>query len=361
MLNLTGGGLSGGYRKYLESLVPDLQRSRAVTELLVVVPPKHEAFAGTTENVWSWSSGEHWHGYASLRTRVQLWKPDVVLVPTARYLNCGAPVVSMVRNMEPMSSPSLRDGFAPWAKNFLGAQLARRAVVRSSRVIAVSDFVRDFLVSNWQIDPGHVGVVYHGVDVALPVASAPAAVAPLTTAPFVFVAGSLLPYRGVEDAVRALPALVDSNIKLAVAGDGSATYLQRLHRLATELGVANRESWLGHLNNAAMAWAYQNCTAFLMTSRVEACPNTALEAMANGAMCVSTESLPMPEFFRSTALYYQAGNASQLATQVNSLLSLAADTVSVRRERARQRASDFTWHRTALGTIAELESAVSRS
>ncbi|MDQ6610839.1 MAG: glycosyltransferase family 4 protein [Gemmatimonadota bacterium] len=281
MLNLTGGGLSGGYRKYLQHVVPRLQNHRAVSELLVVVPPGQQSHAGTDGSVWSWAKNEHWRGYPALADRVRTWKPDVVLIPTARYINCGAPVVSMVRNMEPMLPRTLRDGFAPSLKNIVGAHLARDSVKQSQRVIAVSQFVRDFLLSAWTVDEERVGVVYHGVDPATAASEVTTALQPLSTRPFLFVAGSLLPYRGIEDALRALSLLSKAQpaLLLAIAGSGSAGYAARLRKLAEELKVTSQVIWLGQLTTSEMAWAYQSCVAFLMTSRVEACPNTALEAM----------------------------------------------------------------------------------
>ncbi|MEO7998965.1 MAG: glycosyltransferase, partial [Gemmatimonadaceae bacterium] len=226
MLNLTAGGLSGGYKKYLQRLVPLLRTHSAISELLVAVPPGFESMQGVGAGALSWRPGDHWRGYPALRQQVRNWKPDVVLIPTARYLDCGAPVVSMVRNMQPMLPPTFRDGIPAWAKNHAGAIIARRACHASTRVIAVSSFVRNYLVDKWLVDPRRLGVVYHGVDAADEV-PLPEILRPLANTPYVFVAGSLLPYRGVEDAVAAL-AHLDAAIKLVVAGDGSDAYKARI-------------------------------------------------------------------------------------------------------------------------------------
>ncbi len=53
-----------------------------------------------------------------------------------------------------------------------------------------------------------------------------------------------------------------------------------------------------------------------MTSRAEACPNTVLEAMAHGAVSISTDQQPMPEFYGESAAYYRATDAAQLASQI---------------------------------------------
>jgi len=360
MLNLTQGGLSGGYKKYLQRLVPLLSAHRDVQDILQIVPPAHESLVGVGA-ASSWSAGEQWRGFPQLAQRVRAWKPDVVFVPTARFLDCGAPSVAMVRNMEPMMPPTLREGVRPWAKSRLGAYLARRASQQSTRVIAVSAFVRDFLVNEWHIAPGRVGVVYHGIDQASAVPALSSKLQALSGAPFVFAAGSLLPYRGLEDAIAALAQANRPSLLLAIAGDGSPSYRKRMQQLAHSLGVAGRVLWLGHLAEDDMTWAYTHCTAFLMTSRVEACPNTALEAMACGAVCIATRALPMPEFFRDAALYYDAGSAEQLADRLGEAIGLDETARHALQESAQARSLDFSWLQTANDTVQQLAQAIAVS
>lgn len=356
MLNLTAGGLSGGYRKYLRRVVPMLCAEGTVRELLVVLPPGHEQQPGITGDVWSWRPGEHWRGYPALRDRVRAWKPDVVFIPTARYIDCQAPTLVMVQNMLPMLPPTLRDGLSAWAKLRVDATLARRATRSATRVIAVSDYVRDFLVEHWSVPAQNIGVVYHGVDEAVPIQES-SSTPSLPNEPFIFTAGSLFTYRGLEDAVRAL-ALTATPVKLVIAGEGSASYRTRMMALANQLGVANRIVWLGQVDPTVMTVAYQQCVAFVMTSRVEACPNIALEAMASGARCISTSCAPMPEFFAEQALYYAASDSSALATHINTVVGTPTVEAMQHRLGVQQRAGVFTWDDTLRGVVRELKSTL---
>lgn len=357
MLNLTGGGLSGGYRKYLQRLVPLLHAHPEISELLVVAPPDFKDLAGG-KDVWTWEKGEQVRGYPALRERVRAWKPDVVFVPTARYIDCGVPCVSMVRNMEPMLPPTFKDGLVLWAKGRMRGILAKRAASKSSRVIAVSRFVRDHLVDEWDIESKRVGIVYHGVDKGAVGTDLPPALRALENTPFLFTAGSLLPYRGLEDAIRALALIQSKSLKLVVAGEGLNAYSEQMHQLANECGVADRIVWLGHINQAQMTWAFTKCLAFLMTSRVEACPNTALEAMANTALCISTTCPPMPEFFLESALYHEAGDAKKLSQHIDAVVAMPAEQINAMRQAAFERASQFTWNKTVNETVAELQVAL---
>jgi glycosyltransferase involved in cell wall biosynthesis len=175
-----------------------------------------------------------------------------------------------------------------------------------------------------------------------------------------FTAGSIRPARGLEDVVRALP-LLGRDVRLVIAGrvdPGCERYAAGVRRLSTDLGVAERITWAGHLDSASMARAFRSAALFVMTSRAEACPNIALEAMSYGCAIVSVDRAPMPEFFADAGRYYGTGDPNALASHVAAILDDAAE-----RDRlgsaARHRVQTFTWEATRDRTIAELQQALS--
>ena len=354
VVNLTSGGLSGGYRKYLARLMPLLANDARVTALRVFVP--EAAAAGMDRGVdvrtWPRHTGRR---FTSVVRDVVAGAPDVVFVPTARHAEFGnLPVVTMVRNMEPLTVPFDGNTWGEGLKNVARAWEARRACRRAARVIAVSEHVRDFIVSRWQIDQDRVGTVYHGVDRPGPAEAAPDP-ARLRT---LFTAGSIRPARGLEDIIRALP-LIDPDVRLLIAGEadaGCAGYAEHLHRLCGDLGVTSRVTFAGQLGPADMTEAFRRCAAFVMTSRAEACPNTALEAMSCGCAIVSVDRAPMPEFFGEAALYYPLAEIPALAQQLRAVITSTAEHDRLAGA-ARRRAAGFTWEATRDRTIQELERA----
>lgn len=352
--NLTSGGLSGGYRKYLTRLTPLLAADPRISQLTVFVPGSAPAGIDPDIDVRSWAPHDAGRGYASLVRDVDALAPDVVFVPTARHAPfTSVPVVTMVRNMEPLTVPFGGNTLKEGLKNLARAWEARRACRAAARVIAVSAHVRDFIVSRWQVDPSRVGLAYHGVDQSKdPPAQS-------SGPPTLFTAGSIRPARGLEDAVRAL-ALLAGDVRLVIAGQvdpGCERYVAGLRRLIATLELGDRITWAGHLDAALMSRAFRSSSLFVMTSRAEACPNTALEAMSYGCAIVSVDHAPMPEFFVNAARYYAAGDPSALASHVAAILDDRAE-----RDRlgsaARRRAEAFTWEATRDGTIAELQRAI---
>jgi len=318
LLTLTRGSVSGGFRKYLDCLVPLLRSEPGVECVEVFVPPQMVRPGSRT-----WPRGDDMRGFRELRRAVSSLEPDVIFIPTARVLRAGrTPVVTMVRNMEPLEVPFGGNTLAEGLKNVARATAARLACRRADRVIAVSRHVHDFLVERWHIPEERIGTVYHGID-----RPRDAAAVPLTQERFLFTAGSIRPARGLEDVIEAMTELPE-DLHLVVAGATS------------------------------MSWCFRNAAAFVMTSRAEACPNTVLEAMANGAVSVSTDHPPMPEFFGDTATYYSERDPGHLAVQLGHILEMTESARDERRHAARARVARFTWEATARATVAELQRAV---
>jgi glycosyltransferase involved in cell wall biosynthesis len=131
-----------------------------------------------------------------------------------------------------------------------------------------------------------------------------------------------------------------------------------MKNLAEKSGVQAQVAWTGHLEAAEMSWCYSHCRLFLMTSRVEACPNIALEAMSHGALCLAADNPPLPEIFQEAALSYRPKCGEALAQAISAALADSPDAAGVRRVRAKQRAGDFTWEETTERTVQEFERAI---
>ncbi len=364
LVSLTSGGLSGGCRKYLLRMVPLLLQDPRISRLHLIVHEKQlfyiEQLLRRTELAALTFGGL---GHSRQIRRILAQSPvDVVFVTTQRWLSTGLPTVVMPRNMEAVLYPL---GGNPWREAL--RNLARRletfiACRKATRIIAISQFVRRYITEHWRIPHSKVGLVYHGVDHVEPAAECelPPQLRDLRGTDFLLSVGTIRPYRGLTDAVEAMGLLATQfpGLRLVVAGqvdplmDG---YHRRLQRLAEGLKVADRLVWPGFLSERILAWCYQNCRVFVMTTRVEACPNAALEAMHNGCVSVVTSADPMPEFFQQHALYYPPGNSQLLADQLRRALLLDDSGRTAMVEGVRRRAAEFTWQRTAQQTVAELE------
>lgn len=363
--------MSGGYKAYLSNLVPRLARHPDVTALLVGVPK--------TFDISSWqgeSPAVQWLALKSSlaargrevgrkeREEIERFAPDVIFIPTARYfaLN-GVPVVNMVQNMMPMMAHNSKYCLER-VRNWVRFRQMHVAVERSDRVIAVSHFVKSYLMDHLGVARDKIGVVSFGADHCRdqPLQK-PAALLEEIHHSFVFTAGLIYPYRGLEDLIEAWARLRErADPPLLViagkVGQGMSRYYSKLRRLVRQQGLDSQIRFVGVLSGSEMAWCYQNCSAFVMTSRVEACPNIALEAMAHGCVSIAADNPPLPEFFADAAIYYPPGQSDRLCERLHEVLNWTENKRDEMGAKALARASRFNWDSCGGETICELQKAI---
>jgi glycosyltransferase involved in cell wall biosynthesis len=267
----------------------------------------------------------------------------------------------MVQNIEPLQK-AIYPMPLMWRLRLLALRREHRLACRqATRVLAVSNHTKAELCRRFGLSADTVDVVHHGVDFDEGPACRPSLEIP---GDFLFAAGSIVPYRGYEDCIRAIARLREWNgdtPALVLAGTGATLaepYERMLRALAKALHVEDRVIWAGQLSRDRMNWCYRNARLFIQSSRAEACPNIQLEAIGNGCLCVSCDHPPMPEISQDAAFYYRVGDDMALAQRIRETLNLDPDEAAAARARARHRAAELSWDATAQRTLDVLCRAV---
>ncbi len=111
VVNLTGGGMSGGYRKCLRNVIPRMAKHDDVKAILCVTPDSItvQDWFDSMPNVRFVSCKPF--RFLPLRSDVELllelerFSPDVMFVPVERnFRSKSVPVVNMIQNMAPFVS-----------------------------------------------------------------------------------------------------------------------------------------------------------------------------------------------------------------------------------------------------------------
>jgi glycosyltransferase involved in cell wall biosynthesis len=370
VLNITAGGMSGGYRKYLNNILPRFYAHPHISSLLVA-NPREVNLSNCQENL----PLVHWLQLkptlfikkginAGVEEKIREFDPDIVFIPTARYWSLDRiPTVIMVQNMEPMvqvKKNPLIEKIVNWGRY----KEAYASAQRASRIISVSEFVKDFLINEWDIHPEKIGLVYHGTEKLNQTDfKKPAEIPDSWKGRFLFTAGAIRPARGLEDVFKAVKDLPKWNktAGLVIAGNvipRMAMYKKKLENWIRLNNLDDKICWTGNLSEKEMAWCYQNSSLFIMTSRVEACPNIALEAMSYGCICIVAENPPMPEIFEGAAIYYPPDKYEILSDKIRHVLNLTEDERARLRRCSLGRADHFNWDNCVYQTVIELKKAI---
>jgi teichuronic acid biosynthesis glycosyltransferase TuaC len=215
------------------------------------------------------------------------------------------------------------------------------AVDKAERCTTVCRALEDILV-DMGANPSKVQVILHGVDAELfkPAQNRDVLRSTLgISGPTLLTAGHLIERKGIHIAVEALKYL--PTFSLLIAGDGPED--SSLKTLALKYGVSDRITFLGHVNQAALAEYYAASDAFILMSSREGIANVMMESMSCGTPVVATNVYGAPEIITcpEAGILIPSRTVSALVTGIEALFSNMPT-----RDATRNHASQFNWSET---------------
>ena len=150
-----------------------------------------------------------------------------------------------------------RDG-RPMGLAPLDRLLRGRALASADAVLSLGGFTSR-LLHDWGVSPSRI--------VRVPFGAEPRPATPPPKGTTLLSVCRLVPRKGVDTVIRALPAVMRSvpTVQYRVVGSGPDE--SRLRDLAAAEGVADRIQLLGGLDDEALAREYQRCALFVLPSR----------------------------------------------------------------------------------------------
>ena len=244
--------------------------------------------------------------------------------------------------------------FAPEVVRRLhGYQAARNRVLRTLMVMSLKTSDHVFILSNAARDlmgpalrgkpttllpmsPPHPGLIRAAEEFKLP--------GSVSHGPFFGAFGDLLPYKGFEDAIRAIDHLhtLGREATLLICGNPiDKAYANHLKALADGSSNAVR-MWTGR-QQADVLGLMRHSVATIVSSRVENPGRVPVEAMAMGSAIVSADVPVTRESCADAALYYRPGDHRELAAHLARLMDQPDERDRLAaRGRARIGARDWT-------------------
>jgi len=307
----------------LPGLAPDL-RFAAVTRFPELVPPGVEAIAlpaRSQELRMAWT----------LPRLLRRLRPALAHFQHAIPLRCPCPAVVTVHDLSFERDPSvlgLKD-------RLIFRTVVPRAARKAARLLAVSERTKTDLVQLYGVPEERVTVTYHGIDPAFSPGGEPDS--------YVLFVGSI---QERKNPLAAAEAASEAGLRLVVAGPNRDDSLSReLQRRGAELR--------GYLGKPELAQLYRNAACLILPSRFEGFGLPVLEAMACGTPVVATPEPALQEVGGDAALYAppeRLGEAVRRAVEERPRLA----------ELGLARAREFSWRKTAEGTLAAYRVVLAR-
>jgi glycosyltransferase involved in cell wall biosynthesis len=131
--------------------------------------------------------------------------------------------------------------------------------------------------------------------------------------------GALRPYKGADTLIEAL-AITPANLRPKVVWVGTGEGNERkLVLYAEQLGVSDRISFMGWLDEDALARLYRDCFATVSPSTYEGYGLPVAESLSYGRPTVAADIPAFRELADDAALYFRPGDAQSLANALRRL------------------------------------------
>ena len=235
------------------------------------------------------------------------------------------------------------------------AAFGRFILARCTRVISISPSVREHLLQLGVV-PELIDDVPNGVDHARFHAGG----AHDAEVPLVMFVGRHMPNKGPQVFIEAMARLRDLGATFRAELLSSGPMRSRLEGRTRELGLDGMVAFRGHVPDVAAEM--RRADVIVRPSFSEGMPLSLLEAMATRVSLVVSDIPGNNDLIRDgeNGLLFPAGNVERLVEQLSRLVR----SPELRRklaENAWRDAQQYTWERTAAGTLETLRKAVGRN
>jgi glycosyltransferase involved in cell wall biosynthesis len=211
-----------------------------------------------------------------------------------------------------------------WFKFVAYKIVIKSAILRSNRIIAVSNFTKNDILENYlKIPQEKIKVTYEACEEY-------ALVSPnkdrqilgkyAIIKPYILYVGNAYPHKNLERLILAFQILRErrSGLKLVLVGNIDYFY-NRTMQFTKEKNVED-VIFLGYVPDYELDTIYQNAEAFIWPSLYEGFGLPPLEAMAKGVPVVSSDHNCMKEIIQESACYFDGKSVDDMVRSISSIL-----------------------------------------
>ncbi len=284
-----------GESEYVRNISERLARNHEVTIFALDSHgklPRHEIINGVTvERFKSYAPGEAF--FFSMELPLRLRKTQTDILHGHNYHSFPFHVASLAKHKKFFASPLFHGTGHSRFTNVpfkLFKLLAKgRTLEKAARILAASEHEKLLLLQHFDLEPDKVVVIPRGVNYS----EFRNLKRQKTGVKSILYVGRLVPYKGVQYLVEALPKLPD-DVMLEIVGTGPLR--KTLEERAKRLKVLDRIRFFQNLERSDLLQMYANADLFVLLSMYEAYSKVVAEALIAGTPCIVANTSALKEW-----------------------------------------------------------------
>lgn len=292
------------------------------------------------------------------------YKADVLYSPANIGLIFQSfPTIVMIQTVAPFDYEMIKKQNLYYRLKFnLLRILTSLSIKKARNVIFISDKARKELSHYYKLQKDNTSLIYHGRSEIFKPDLDSSRLMEIKQKygldEFILYVSNIYKYKNFFELIHAFSLIkeqVNPGLKLALVGKSfDDQYTEALKTLVSSKGLEDRVIFFGHISYEELPYFYAMCHLFLYPSTCENCPNILIEAMACGALILSSNIEPMPEICQDAAVYFDPFNPRDIAEKIQTTLTNDTLIRDLKRLSLR-RASYFSWEDTARKTLQVFE------
>ena len=221
------------------------------------------------------------------------------------------------------------------------------------RIIAVSNFTKNQIISYYHLKEEKIEVIYNGVDSTLSNFDEQELEAVrnhynLSNKPIILFVGRVDdPRKGLDFLLKAFKQVLEqTDAILLIVGRGNQKYPRKIVK---SLGISQNTRFVGFVDSITLKKIYALCSVYTCPSRLEGFGLTLLEALIAGKPIVATDVGAIPEIItnNSNGLLVESGNIKDFADAIMKCLHDKKYLESAKKKNERDIKNKFNWEKNA--------------
>ncbi len=261
-------------------------------------------------------------------------------------------------------APFVRAGEISYLKKSI-ASLNAKGILRADGIVSISDYTKQELVSQLNVDPSKIVIAYPAVDPAVykkrKIDSAFLKKYQLDAkTPIVLYVGSEEPRQNLITLIKALSSLKQRGVKFQFIKVGSPSWPNGRETFISQLkkhGIYENTKIMGYVDEADLPSVYSLATVFAYPCEYTGFGLPPLEAMACGCPVISSNASSLPEVVGKAGILLPPHDVSKFESAIESL----SKSKTLRDKYSKlgiAQSKKFSWDAAAKETVALYEKLI---
>lgn len=337
------GPLGKGLGRYTQEIVDRVTTLDRKNYYVVFLSHKNfDEFVSENPRVKKVLADVHWYGLAEQIIMPRLIAQEKIDLMHFPHFNvpifCPTKFVVTIHDLILTKFPTTRASTLGPVKYFLKNIAYRfvinRAIQRSERVIAVSHYTKDDIISQFNVDPKKIIMIYEGVAgledstdkrYAAKLKSAEILSGYCILEPYLLYVGNAYPHKNLEMLVSVFLKLRKkfSDLKLVLVGRDDYFYLRLKEFAQKESSLKDFEAIIfpGYVPDEDLQTLFKHAALYVFPSKYEGFGLPPLEAMSYGCPVVSSNATCLPEIMENAAIYFNPHDEKKIVSVIQEILS----------------------------------------